>query len=314
MMMETKLVSVIIPTYNRAEMLREAIESVLNQTYENFELLILDNCSPDHTSDVVASFNDLRIKYLRHQCNIGSAGNYTYGLYLAKGKYVSFLPDDDRYAQKFLANRMACFETNPEIAAVFSPFFYFDTQTNKLTESSTPLFLRSHTILAGESLVRCEVGSALWHIGTTVYRTDIVRKYWEDASRGGKAGDTALNLRIAMDESNKCMWIDNRDLIYRLHSQQDSVVGSLSMHLDHLRVFQAAKFDDVERRYSKYFNPNIAWASNVLGRLEWGRGNIGMSKRYFITELKADITRWKTLVKVIRCILYSVVGIKVRQT
>lgn len=313
-MIETKLVSVIIPTYNRAEMLREAIESVLNQTYENFELLILDNCSPDHTSDVVASFNDLRIKYLRHHCNIGAAGNYTYGLYLAKGKYVSFLPDDDRYTHKFLENRMACFETNPDIAAVFSPFFYLDTHTNKRTESSTPTFLRSHTLLAGESLMRCEVGSALWHIGTTVYRTDVVRDYWEYAIRGGKAGDTALNVRIAMDPSNKCVWIDNRDLIYRLHSQQDSVNGSLLMHLDHLRVFQAAKFDDVAKKYNKYFNPNIVWASNVLGRMEWDRGNIGMSKRYFITELSADPTRWKTWVKLLLCIIYSVADINVKQT
>lgn len=313
-MIETNLVSVIIPTYNRADLLREAIESVLNQTYENFELLVLDNCSPDHTSDVVASFRDHRIKYLRHQCNIGSTGNYTYGLNLAKGKYVSFLPDDDRYIDKFLSNRMACFETNQEIAAVFSPFFYFDTDANKLTESSTPTLLHSNTILSGESLIRCEVGSALWHIGTTLYRTEVVRKYWEYASRGGKAGDTALNLRIAMNMSNKCMWIDSRDLIYRLHSQQDSIIGSYQMLLDHLMVFQSAKFDDAANKYSKYFNPNIVWASNVLGRMEWDRGNIRMSKRYFINELKADPTQLKTWVKLLLCIIYLIAGIKIKQT
>jgi glycosyltransferase involved in cell wall biosynthesis len=82
--MSQPLVSVIIPTYNRAEFLREAIQSVLAQTYTNFELLILDNCSPDHTPEVVAEFDDARIKYLRHQCNIGGIANWIYGMHWAR--------------------------------------------------------------------------------------------------------------------------------------------------------------------------------------------------------------------------------------
>ena len=95
------LFSVIIPTYNRANMIGKAIDSVLAQTYTNWELIIVDDGSTDNTKDVVQSYNDSRIKYF-YQENKGRSVARNYGIELSKGDYISFLDDDDYYLENFL--------------------------------------------------------------------------------------------------------------------------------------------------------------------------------------------------------------------
>ena len=93
--MSNPLVSVIIPTYNRAQLLPRAINSVLNQTYHNFELLIVDDGSTDNTEGVVKSFDDNRIIYHKHKKNKGVLAACNTGWDLTKGKYNCALGDDD---------------------------------------------------------------------------------------------------------------------------------------------------------------------------------------------------------------------------
>jgi len=92
---QTPLISVILPTYNRAHLMPRAVQSVLNQTYKNFELIIVDDGSNDHTPEIAKAFNDQRIVYVRHKENKGVTASYNTGLRLARGKYVAFLGDDD---------------------------------------------------------------------------------------------------------------------------------------------------------------------------------------------------------------------------
>jgi len=89
-------VTIGIPTYNRADgFLSDAIESAISQTFENIEVLIADNCSNDHTSEIVGSFRDSRIRYHRHDENIGANNNFNFCIRQAKGKYFLLLSDDD---------------------------------------------------------------------------------------------------------------------------------------------------------------------------------------------------------------------------
>lgn len=89
--------SVCIPTYNNADMIRDSISSVLKQTYTDFELLVMDNCSTDGTREVVLeqAANDPRIKYFRHSINMGMAANFNSALNAARGDYVLILSADD---------------------------------------------------------------------------------------------------------------------------------------------------------------------------------------------------------------------------
>ena len=90
------LVSIVMPSYNTAEYIAETIESVKNQTYPYWELLIVDDCSTDNTDDVVAEYlSDARIRYLKNDINSGAAISRNYALREAKGKWIAFLDSDD---------------------------------------------------------------------------------------------------------------------------------------------------------------------------------------------------------------------------
>lgn len=113
-------VSVIIPTYNRAGFLREALESVWNQTYQDFELIVADDGSDDDTPQVVAGCGD-RLRYLRLEHGGVSAARNA-GLAAATAPYLAFLDSDDLWAPEMLATGIDYMETHPECGLVCSDF------------------------------------------------------------------------------------------------------------------------------------------------------------------------------------------------
>ena len=106
------LVSIITPSYNCAKYIGETIQSVLNQTYTNWELLIVDDCSTDNTEEVVKSFGDERIRYLRNEKNSGAAISRNYALREAKGRWMAFLDSDDMWMPEKLEHQIAFMEKN----------------------------------------------------------------------------------------------------------------------------------------------------------------------------------------------------------
>ena len=101
------LVSIIMPTYNAKEYIGESIESVLNQTYQNWELLIADDHSSDATADFVKNtFSDNRINYFLLEKNVGAAKAREHALRQAKGAYVAFLDSDDIWVKEKLAEQL----------------------------------------------------------------------------------------------------------------------------------------------------------------------------------------------------------------
>ena len=112
-------VSVVIPTYNRADVLPRAIDSVLTQRYEDFECIIVDGASTDDTEAVVSRYNDDRLRYIRHDENQGANAARNAGVRAAAGTYVSFLDSDDEFLPENLAVTTAVLENNPDCAGVF---------------------------------------------------------------------------------------------------------------------------------------------------------------------------------------------------
>ncbi len=92
-----KNVSVIIPSFNRANKIQRAIESVLDQTYKDFELIVVDDASTDETPEVVNRFNDERIRYHRNDSNLGGAASRNVGIKISKNDFIAFLDDDDEW-------------------------------------------------------------------------------------------------------------------------------------------------------------------------------------------------------------------------
>ena len=98
------LISIIIPTFNRSKELVRAIQSVVDQTYTNWELIIVDNYSTDNTEEVICKFNESRIKYVKNNNNGLIIVSRNKGLELASGKYIAFLDSDDWWTKTKLTN------------------------------------------------------------------------------------------------------------------------------------------------------------------------------------------------------------------
>lgn len=111
-------VSVCISTYNRSHRLRDAIDSVLGQTFGDFELIVSDDCSPDDTAAVVTRYRDPRLRYHRHERNQGLVANYNRCLRLAGGEYVGIFDDDDLYVPTTLAATVEALDAHPEAGFV----------------------------------------------------------------------------------------------------------------------------------------------------------------------------------------------------
>lgn len=109
-------VSVIIPTFNRGKVLGRAIDSVLAQTYQNWELIIVDDGSTDNTTSVVGKYTDDRIYYL-YQKNQGANSARMTGIQAARGKYISLLDSDDRLHEEYLERTIATFQEETELCA-----------------------------------------------------------------------------------------------------------------------------------------------------------------------------------------------------
>lgn len=107
------LVSVVIPTHNRAELVVRAIQSVLRQSYEDFELIIVDDGSTDDTEKKVAAIKDERIFYFKNEVNKGAPASRLLGVRSAKGKFISFLDSDDEWYPSKLEKQVAAFADLP---------------------------------------------------------------------------------------------------------------------------------------------------------------------------------------------------------
>ncbi len=121
-------VSIILPTYNRAHIIEKAIQSVLNQTYQDFEIIIIDDGSKDDTKKIIRGFQekDNRIKYIRFEENKGAAAARNAGIKMSKGEYITFQDSDDEWVIDKLEKQMKVIETSSENIVVYCGFWRID--------------------------------------------------------------------------------------------------------------------------------------------------------------------------------------------
>lgn len=110
--MMSGLVSIIMPSYNTAAYIKRSIESVIAQTYTDWELIIVDDCSADNTDEVVSQFRDERIRYLKNEKNSGAALSRNRALREARGRWIAFLDSDDIWMPQKLEKQIAFMEEN----------------------------------------------------------------------------------------------------------------------------------------------------------------------------------------------------------
>lgn len=161
----TPFFSIILPTYNRASLLREAIRSVVQQTYTNWELIVVDDGSTDDTREVVAAFGDDRIRYY-FQPNRERAASRNRGVALARGQYCCFLDDDDLFTASHLETLYQLIEKTGTKPAVYKVggFLFQDTPTGRTID-----LIPNRNRLAD-----------LWQVGLSLQFTAIPRVFFRE--------------------------------------------------------------------------------------------------------------------------------------
>ena len=123
-MMETpERVSIVLPTHNGARYLRQSIDSCLNQTHRNIELIIVDDGSMDETPDTIKSYQDERIKCIRHKKNRGLPRALNTGFAMATGEYLTWTSDDNCYAEDAIESMLALLQINKKIDFVYANYY-----------------------------------------------------------------------------------------------------------------------------------------------------------------------------------------------
>jgi glycosyltransferase involved in cell wall biosynthesis len=214
-------VTVVIPTYNRADLLQRAIDSVFAQTLDDFELYIADNASEDETPDVVARLDDPRVHDARVERNIGPSANFTRSLYLGTAPYVTMLQDDDLMLPENLERKVALLDAWPTVAVAHAAFRYVDEHDQVVKEYATWTHARADVIEPGALFVeRCLGAGARVNFSSAVMRrTCILGERWDPAD--GRPSDLGAFMRIA--RRGDVGYIDTPLTAVRRHAASDTV-------------------------------------------------------------------------------------------
>lgn len=132
------LISVIIPAYNGADSIAAAIQSVLDQTHANFELIVVDDKSPDTTGEAVQQFSDARVKYIRHEENRGASTARWTGITQSAGEIIAFLDQDDTFHPEKLEAHVKFLEEHPEVGFSYNPYYERVHSSNSIRTVAMP--------------------------------------------------------------------------------------------------------------------------------------------------------------------------------
>jgi len=122
-------VTFVVPCYNLGHLLGECITSILTQSFRDIEVLVMDDCSPDATPEVVAAIRDPRVRHVRHASNVGHLRNYNIGIGMARGEYVWLISADDRLRRPYVVERFVdALDRHPGAGYVFCPVMRFNAE------------------------------------------------------------------------------------------------------------------------------------------------------------------------------------------
>jgi len=248
----TPTVTIGIPTYNRSRLLSEAIQSVQRQTYQDFEIVVSDDCSVDDTEDVVRGFQDPRIRYARTPENLRPPRNWNVCIRLAQGKFFSLLPDDDLYAPDYLKEMVKALEAHPEVGFAQCGFYQVDQQLRYL-QSLCPH--PTSLVLAGEAALTWQLERLACLPVTVLFRRKTMLQmglwredYWDDWAfiirTAYRHGFTFVPKRLAYNRVhdsnlNRHLVSEGRDTVLDLINQQTDVFAEALPTTDRLIAFRA---------------------------------------------------------------------------
>ncbi len=191
--------SVIIPTFNRSKLLKQSIESVLQQSFNEFELIIVDDNSTDDTKDIVKTFSDKRIRYVINNHSNGGAGARNCGIFYARGKWIVFLDDDDIWT----GDKLFCFFKKiliiqKDVGLIYSGYATYDFENKKIIKQYYPHKKRLSSI---DLLYKNYIGT----LSVVGVRADLLKRIGGFDERLAALQDIDLYVRVAQKAKIDCI-------------------------------------------------------------------------------------------------------------
>ena len=275
MAQSSSLVSIIIPTYNRAPLLKRAVQSVLRQTYTNFEIIVIDDASTDDTEKVVTSFNESRVKYLKNNSNKGPAASRNKGICLAEGEFVAFLDDDDEFLPTKLEKQIKKFAVSPrEVGVVYCGILHV---YGKLV-----MYKRMP-----KGRIKFEASLHPQSMGWPVITGLIKRKCFE---KTGLFDESLLDredwdMLIRMSKYYQFDYVE--DILYTRYIHGYQITTNLTRRIKGRETIITKYYEE----FLKY--PDLlSWQYRLLGSLYCMDGKVAEARKYFVRSVKTWPLNW----------------------
>ena len=315
--METDKVSVIIPTYNRAKFISNAIKSIIYQNHNNTEIIIVDDGSSDNTQDVVNSIkkNYSNIIYCNNERSKGPSGARNTGILKASGDYLSFLDSDDVWIDNHLITGLRILNENPEIDVLFGNFRIVELSTGKhlfnfFDHQKILQKLKYEQVTDGikilqDNLFKALIQSNFFHFGSSIIRTSSTNGILMDESiMFAEDRDFAIKL-FKQASATFAMRKDPVFILYKHDSnicnavsgnnRQEILKAHIYLYTKYLRIFNLS---NDERRIT---NKAIARNLSDLAYSYWINKEYNNFSLYMLRSFKyyLTISQLRTLIKVL---------------
>ncbi|MEH2077642.1 MAG: glycosyltransferase [Nostoc sp.] len=239
-------ITVCVPTFNRVHLLPYAIDSVLNQSEQDFELIVCDDGSSDGTPELMSQYTDERIQYIRHQRNIGKSNNMRSGFDAASGEYFIKFDDDDRLTPNFLSNTTAILAQDSSIDFVGTDHWIIDinnVRDEEKTQENSHCWGRKN-LPAGivDNLLEVVFIQQSFQIGATLFRRKTLQELGYMQPNMQNCEDNDLFVRLAL-AGKKGYYLPELLMEYRTHAEQQGINRAIPYLFDKMRYLESYKFD-----------------------------------------------------------------------
>jgi len=241
---KSPLVTVLLPVYNGEQYLREAIESIINQTYQDYEFLIINDGSTDNSLNCIKSYQDERIRVINNDNNIGLVKTLNKGLNLAKGRYIARFDQDDISLPNRLKKQVEYLENHENISAVCSWMYTINSDGRKIRD------FRERIKNYGDFLGIILLGRNPLYHPAVMFNKDVVLKMNGYDTNYTRAEDFDLWRRMALQRLN-IAFIPRYHLLQRQHSERETnvhmekyIAAGRKIHEETIEVF--CKHKDIQ--------------------------------------------------------------------
>ena len=230
-------VSVIVPVYNTEKYLKNCIDSLLKQNFEDYEIIVINDLSPGNAEEIIKSYNDKKIVYIKNKTNKGIGYNRNLGIKKAKGEYVCFIDSDDYVKEDFIS-KMYNYSKENNLDLCVCDYVNVDEEGNKLKEFNLSDFCITN--YEENNKILCEINLAPWN---KLYKKDMLVKNKIEFSETLKYEDLSF-VALSIKNSKKIGKINEQLNYYTIHKNSETTTRDK-------RVFDIFKQLDIVRNEYK---------------------------------------------------------------